>query len=41
MATKKENKVERVSATLSTGTKVTASQEVIDKVGGKPAKSSK
>ncbi|HET7386995.1 MAG TPA: hypothetical protein VFJ19_10070 [Nocardioidaceae bacterium] len=29
---KQQKKVERVSATLSTGTKVTASQEVIDKV---------
>lgn len=41
MATKKDSKVENVAATLPTGTKVTASQEVIDKVGGKSTKTSK
>lgn len=32
MAAKKKDKTEAVSVTLSTGTKVTASQEVVDKL---------
>lgn len=38
---KQQKKVEQVSATLATGTKVTASQEVIDKVKGQTGTSSK